>query len=176
MELGLAIIGLAASIGIGLILLLSGAEKLRHRALLPGVIANYRLLPPALVAPAALLLPVAELLIGGALVAWLAPLPVVLAILLLFMFAAAMAINIARGRSHIDCGCGRSQLRHPIGWPLVGRNMILALLLVPRLWPVPPLSAIDLGTAIAGGLAIALAYPLYTAIGALIASAAAYRR
>ena len=34
MALGFAIIGLAASIGIGLILLLSGAEKLRHRALL----------------------------------------------------------------------------------------------------------------------------------------------
>jgi len=129
MELGLAIIGRAASIGIGLILLLSGAEKLRHRALLPGVIANYRLLPSTLVTPAALILPVAELLIGGALMAWLAPLPVVLAILLLLLFAAAMATNIARGRSHIDCGCGRSQLRHRIGWPLVGRNVILALLL-----------------------------------------------
>tara|TARA_R110000787_G_scaffold52534_6_gene123648 strand:- start:11865 stop:12395 length:531 start_codon:yes stop_codon:yes gene_type:complete len=176
MELGLAIIGLAASIGIGLILLLSGAEKLRHRSLLPGVIANYRLLPSTLVAPAALLLPVTELLIGCALVLGFTSLPVVLAMALLALFALAMAINITRGRSHIDCGCGRSQLRHSIGWPLVARNLVLAFLLAPRLWPAPTLSAIDIGTAIAGGLAIALAYPLYTAIAALIASPAAYRR
>ncbi|MFD2428851.1 hypothetical protein ACFSUK_13225 [Sphingobium scionense] len=51
MAQGLAIAALAAAIGIGLILLQAGLSKLRHRILLPGVIANYRLLPPALVAP-----------------------------------------------------------------------------------------------------------------------------
>ena len=73
MTLGLAIAALAAAIGIGLILLQAGLSKLRHRILLPGVIANYRLLPPALVAPAAILLPLAEIAIGATLIAGLAP-------------------------------------------------------------------------------------------------------
>jgi hypothetical protein len=176
MTLGLAITGLAASVGVGLILLIAGVEKWRHRTLLPGVIANYRLLPAALVAPAAIALPVAEILIGGTLIAGFAPLPVMLAILLLGLFGLAMAINIVRGRSQIDCGCGRSQLRHPIGWPLVARNTVLAMLLTPRLVPVPSLSAMDIGTAAVGGVALYLAYLLCNSIGALIASPAAYRR
>jgi hypothetical protein len=164
---------------VGLIFLTAGVSKFRHRALLPGVVANYRLLPPSLVAPVAAILPIAEILIGAALIAGIAPvaLPVVLAMLLLGLFAAAMAINIARGRTQIDCGCGRSQLRHPIGWGLVARNMVLAGLLAPRLLPAPVLSPIDLAAGIAGGLAIFLAYVLFNSIGALIASpAAALRR
>lgn len=176
MALGLAIMGLAASVGVGLILLIAGLEKLRHRILLPGVIANYRLLPTRLVAPAARILPIAEIAIGGALIAGIAPLPVMMAILLLTLFGVAMAINIRRGRTQIDCGCGRSQLRHPIGWPLVARNIVLALLLVPRLWPAAPLGAMDIGTAMVGGVALYLAYLLSNSIGALIASPAAYRR
>lgn len=177
MALGLAIAALAAAIGIGLILLQAGISKLRHRALLPGVIANYRLLPPALVAPAAILLPLAEIVIGATLIAGLSPVPVLLAMLLLSLFAGAMAINIARGRSQIDCGCGRSQLRHPIGWPLVIRNLLLIALVAPRLLPAPPLSALDIATASAGGIALFLAFHLLGAILALIATpAAAYRR
>jgi uncharacterized membrane protein YphA (DoxX/SURF4 family) len=178
-SLGLAVVALSGSTGVGLIFLTAGVSKFRHRALLPGVVANYRLLPPSLVAPVAAILPIAEILIGAALVAGIAPvaLPVVLAMLLLGLFAAAMAINIARGRTQIDCGCGRSQLRHPIGWGLVARNMVLAGLLAPRLLPAPVLSPIDLAAGIAGGLAIFLAYVLFNSIGALIASpAAALRR
>ncbi|CCW15998.1 Methylamine utilization protein mauE [Sphingobium indicum BiD32] len=176
MALGLAITGLAASLGVGLILLIAGLDKWRHRMLLPGVIANYRLLPTGLVVPVAKILPIAEIGIGGALIAGFAPLPVILAILLLTLFGVAMAINIRRGRTHIDCGCGRSQLRHPIGWPLVARNIVLALLLVPRLWRAAPLGAMDIGTAMVGGVALYLAYLLCNSIGALIASPAAYRR
>lgn len=176
MALGLAIAGLAASVGVGLILLIAGIEKWVHRQLLPGVIANYRLLPAVLIAPAAMTLPIAEIVIGGALIAGFAPLPVMLAILLLNLFGLAMAINIRRGRTHIDCGCGRSQLRHPIGWLLVLRNAVLAVLLVPRLLPAPPLGAMDVSTAAVGGVAIYLAYLLCNSIGALIASPAAYRR
>jgi uncharacterized membrane protein YphA (DoxX/SURF4 family) len=178
-SLGLAVVALSGSTGVGLIFLTAGVSKFRHRALLPGVVANYRLLPPSLVAPVAAILPIAEILIGAALIAGIAPvaLPVVLAMLLLGLFAAAMAINIARGRTQIDCGCGRSQLRHPIGWGLVARNMVLAGLLAPRLLPAPVLSPIDLAAGIAGGLAIFLAYVLFNSIGALIASpAAALRR
>lgn len=176
MALGLAIMGLAASVGVGLILLIAGFDKLRHRILLPGVIANYRLLPNGLVAPAATILPIAEILIGAALIAGGWPLPVLLAILLLMLFGGAMAINIRRGRTHIDCGCGRPQLRHPIGWSLVGRNAVLATLLVPRLWDAPPLGAMDIATAMVGGVALYLAYLLCNSIGALLALPAAHRR
>lgn len=177
MALGLAIVALAAAIGIGLILLQAGISKLRHRALLPGVIANYRLLPPVLVTPAATILPLAEIAIGIMLIAGLAPVPVLLAMLLLALFAGAMATNILRGRSHIDCGCGRSQLRHPIGWPLVVRNLLLVALVAPRLLPAPPLSTLDIATAAAGGIALFLAFHLLGAILTLIATpAVAHRR
>ncbi|MDI1295317.1 MAG: methylamine utilization protein MauE [bacterium] len=173
--LALAVVALAASVGIGLIFLTGGLSKLRHRILLPGVIANYRLLPPSLVAPVAIALPFVEILTGGALLVGIAPVPVIVAILLLGIFAVAMGINIVRGRSHIDCGCGRSHLRHAIGWPLVGRNGALALLLAPRLLPAPALLLGDRLTAMAGGLALYLAYLLFNSIGALIASPTARR-
>jgi hypothetical protein len=177
MEMGLAIAGLAAAIGVGLILLQAGVSKLRHRHLLPGVIANYRLLPAALVNPAATILPLAEIVIGATLIVGVTPVPVVLAILLLALFAGAMAINIARGRNQIDCGCGRSQLRHPIGWPLVVRNLLMIALIALRLAPALPLSSLDVGTAAVGGIALFLAYHLLGSLLALIASpAAAYRR
>ena len=157
---GFGILGLAGAVAVGMVFVLAGAAKLRHRELLAGVIANYRLLPAALVGPAALLLPPVELALG--------------AMALLLIFAAAMAINIRRGRSQIDCGCGRSQLRQPLSWLLVGRNVVLAALLLPRLLPSPAISPAGSGTdlviALAGGLAIFLIVQLFNAIGALAAS------
>lgn len=175
-SLGFAVAALSGSGGLGLIFLTSGVSKLRHRVLLPGVIASYRLLPDFAVAPVAIALPFVETLTGAALIAGITPVPVAVAILLLTVFAAAMAINIRRGRTHIDCGCGRSQLRHPISWALVARNAILAALLAPALLPRAQLGAMDLATAFAGGIAIFVAYVLFNSIGALIASPAALRR
>lgn len=174
---GLGVLGLAGAMGVGLVFLQAALSKLQHRELLAGVIANYRLLPTALVAPAAMLLPPAELavslglLLGGH---WLAA---VAAALLLVIFAAAMGININRGRSQIDCGCGRSQLRQHLSWLLVGRNLALAALLVPRLVPITiQQTTSDLALAIAGGLAVFLLYQLFNAIGALAASPLAAQR
>jgi len=169
-ELGLGILGRTGAVVAGLVFLQAAIAKLRHRALLEGVIANYRLLPSALTGPAALLLPPVELALGTALLLsahWLAALG---AMALLLVFAAAMAINIRRGRSQIDCGCGRSQLRQPLSWLLVGRNVALAALLLPRLAPAPALSAADLMIALAGGFGIFLIVQLFNAIGALAAS------
>ncbi len=121
---------IAVSVLVALLFLVAGIDKLRHRALLPGVIANYRLLPDALVAAAALLLPPAELAVAaGLLIApllGLAPLGAIAAIALLLIFAAAMAINIGRGRRNIDCGCGHAGLRQQLGWGQVLRNVALA--------------------------------------------------
>lgn len=177
MSIGLGISGLAASVGVGLVFLTAGWAKARHRPLLEGVIANYRILPRPLVAPAATVLPYAELTIGAALIAGLGVLPALAAIAMLLIFAAAMAVNVRRGRTHIDCGCGASGLRQPLGWPMVARNIALASLLAPRLLPAPALSPAEVAAAAAGGLALFLCHLLFNALGALSqSSAAAFRR
>eukprot|EP01037_Dinobryon_pediforme_P012987 gene12987-13089_t len=118
--------GMAGAIGTGIVFVGAGLGKLRHRELVPGVVANYRILPDALVAPVAALLPPVELVLGtGMIASVLVPgtlrLLALPAAALLIIFAAAMAINIVRGRSHIDCGCGRSQLRQPLHWGMIVR-------------------------------------------------------
>lgn len=174
----LGVLGLAGALGVGLVFLQAALAKLQHRDLLPGVIANYRLLPAALVNPAALLLPVAELAIAIGLLLGAHWLAATSAMTLLLVFAAAMGINILRGRRQIDCGCGRSQLRQPLSWLLVGRNVALALLLIPRLLPVagPAATTADLAVAMAGGLAVFVIVQLFNAIGALAASPLAASR
>ncbi len=159
--------GLAASICVGLVFLWAAVAKLQHRALLPGVIANYRLLPEALVAPAALALPFAELLLGAALVLGERPLAPIAAIALLLAFAAAMAINIRRGRRHIDCGCGHAGLRQSLGWGLVTRNLLLAALLLPRLAGGVALGGSELLVAAASGVVLFLLTQLFNALNAL---------
>lgn len=179
----LALIGRTSAVGVGLIFAGAATGKLRHRALFPGVVANYRLLPQGLVAPVAMILPWAELGLGLALaglgVSGMAgpalPLASASAIALLLVFAWAMAINIARGRSHIDCGCGHSALRQPLGKPLVLRNILLGLLLVPASLPVSTsLHAVPGAgwVALGGGFALFLLFHLFNAILALTAMAA----
>jgi hypothetical protein len=154
--------GLAACVLVALLFLAAGIDKLRHRELLPGVIANYRLLPEALVAPAAWLLPPVELAVAAGLLigplAGIGPLLVLLPVLaaagLLLLFAAAMAINIGRGRRHIDCGCGHAGLRQQLGWGQVLRNIALVAglamgLAVPS---APGLGGAELAMAMISGL------------------------
>jgi len=94
-----------------------------------GVVANYRLLPDAMVAPAAHLIPPVELLLGATLLLGLAfPGPELGAAALLLLFALAMGINLRRGRRHIDCGCFQSALKQTLSWTLVMRNVVLASL------------------------------------------------
>ncbi len=159
--------GLAASICAGLIFLVAAVAKLRHRDVLPGVIANYRLLPDALVAPAAVALPVAELIVGAALLIGSRPLAPLAGIALLLVFAGAMAINIRRGRTQIDCGCGLSALRQGLGWPLVARNLALAALLALRLPGGPGLAGSEMLVAAMSGGVLFLLYLFFNALNAL---------
>jgi hypothetical protein len=168
----LATLSWAGAVGVGLIFLFAGIMKLRHRALLPGVVANYRLLPDAAVLPVAVVLPFVEIGVGLALILVASPVAAGVAAAMLWSFAAAMAINIRRGRAHIDCGCGRSQLRQPLSRMLVGRNALLSLLVLPRLLPGLDHAAADPFTAAAGGLSLYVLYLLANNIGALVASPA----
>lgn len=171
----LAICGGAAAIGNGLLFLTAGMAKLRARRVFPGVVANYRLLPDALVGPVAMALPLAEVLIGASLLGGVAAaaLP---ASMLLLVFAAAMAVNIRRGRAHIDCGCGRSELRQPLSRALVVRNIVLAALLAPSLAGLPAFGSAAWGFALAGGLALYLLTLLVNALSALAAGSLALER
>lgn len=165
-QTAMAIAGGAAAIGTGLVFIGTGMAKLRHRALFPGVVANYRLLPEPLIRPVALVLPPLELAVGAGLLAgwrWAAA-P---AIALLVLFALAMAINIARGRGHIDCGCGRPDLRQPLNRVLVWRNVVLAALLVPALAAIPDFASAPWLVALAGGLALYALTLLANALAAL---------
>lgn len=175
---GLGVLGYAGALGVGAIFLGTGVTKLRHPELLAGVVANYRLLPKVLVGPVAILLPFVEVFAGIGLTSGKAHLLAPLGIGLLLVFAAAMGINIARGRREIDCGCGRSEMRQPLSWFLVGRNLVLALLLLPSLGTQPPLphGGIEFLIVLAAGLAVCLLYLLFNAIAGLAASPLAAQR
>jgi len=82
-----------------------------------------------------------------------------------------MGINIRRGRSQIDCGCGRSQLRQPLGWGLVARNILLAALVMIH-GVVPPAGFVagQVALALAAGLCLFLFFLLFNALTSLAAS------
>ena len=170
--------GLTGAIGTGVVFVEAGLAKLRHRDLVPGVIANYRLLPETWVMPVAMLLPPSEVAIGTGLIisvftSSLASLISLPAAALFVLFAAGMAINIRRGRTAIDCGCGRSQLRQPLHWGLVLRNLLLAALVAVHAVPLAPgetVHGVDIALALASGAAVFLMFLLFNALAALVAS------
>jgi uncharacterized membrane protein YphA (DoxX/SURF4 family) len=128
------------------IFLRSGLGKATALGPFRTAVANYRLLPTALVTPVAYGLPFAE--IAAAILLALGILPLVVAAvlaLLLLAFAVAIAVNLARGRV-IDCGCaGSIAAPRMISWRHVATDLVLAgaavaLATVPPpadLWPGP---------------------------------------
>src|SRR5690349_20975155 len=137
----LAAASVAGRICVGPVFVLAAAQKAQHWRIFSAVLANYRLLPPALVAPFAIVLPPAEMLVGLLLLsAQFRPFGDLAAVALLGLFAMAMAINLRRGRSEIDCGCGQSILKQNLRWLLVGRNAVLTALLVPPLLFTGPMA------------------------------------
>ncbi|WP_114423406.1 MauE/DoxX family redox-associated membrane protein [Nocardioides houyundeii] len=116
---------------IGGLLLVAGAPKLRDRAGMLRVVQGYRLLPPALERPMALVLPYAEVLVGAVLVTGLLTTGAAVAATTLFLvFCAGLSTNLLRGRRDLDCGCfsftGRDQAPR-ISWWHAGRALALAL-------------------------------------------------
>ena len=158
----------AGRVSIGLVFLLAALQKARAWRLLPGVIANYRLLPGWAVLPAATLLPPLELLLATSLLsARLQPWPELAAIALLMLFTAAIAINLAWGRVYIDCGCGEGFLAQHLSRPLVARNLVLAALLLPSFLRAAPVPMPALLSAVAAGLGFFLLYLLFNLFSAL---------
>lgn len=169
----IAVMAIAGSVCVGLIFLLAAAQKLRHWRLLPGVVANYRLLPRWAVGAASTFLPLVELLLAITLLSGQLGVPSAMAgMALLLIFAGAMAINVARGRVHIDCGCGQEFLAQQLGWALVARNLVLAGLLLPSLENPALVPMAGVWTGAAAGLGFFLLYLMFNLFTALPATGA----
>ena len=78
-----------------------------------------------------------------------------------------MAINLRRGRADIDCGCFAGLMRQKLSWPLVARNLVLALALLvvaAGVGGARSLAWLDLVTVAAGTASLLLAW---TVVGSL---------
>lgn len=118
---------LAARTLIALVLLTAGVAKLREPGAFLGAVHGYRLLPDALVAPFARVLPWIELGLGLLVPTGLAAAPVAIATAGLFLcFAAAMMLNLLRGRRDIDCGCFLGRPAQRLTYGHAGRTLALA--------------------------------------------------
>lgn len=161
-----------AAAALAVLFLAAATGKVRDLAGFRAVLADYRLLPPALVPVGAPAIVVAEAALALALCvpsSW--PVSAACALGLLGAYTAGMAVNLARGRTDMDCGClGRRQAGghgglagalsgRLSGWLLV-RNGLVMLLAGLLLLPASPrvLSAGDAWMVLAGVLGLALAY------------------
>jgi hypothetical protein len=173
----LAASSVAGRVCVGLVFILAATQKTQHWRIFSGVVANYRVLPRALVALVAALLPPVEMVLGILLLsAQFRPFGALGAIVLLGLFAAAMAINLRRGRTAIDCGCGQSLLKQNLSWMLVGRNAALAALLAPSLIFKSPVAMPVALTGIGAGLGFFLLYLLFNLFSALPQAQAHHHR
>lgn len=157
----------------GLALLFAAAawHKLRDPEAFREAVAAYELVPGALVASFARVLPLAEAATALVLLApGGGPAGGIAAVLLLLVYGAAIAVNLVRGRRDLDCGCLGPAARRPIGGALLVRNALLAGAALACTRPVAPRSLVWLdGATIALGVA-ALAL-LYVAAERLLANA-----
>ena len=111
---------------LGTLFLLSGLAKVRDRAGLTALVANYRVLPEVLVRPVATTLPFIEIGLGTLLVGNIFP---VVSNLLTGLVTAALGgaafLNLRRGRS-IDCGCFGTSSTEKVAAATVLRAVLLA--------------------------------------------------
>jgi hypothetical protein len=123
----------ASVIMVALALLFARAalDKFQDLARFRGILEAYSLLPAALAARVAPLVPLVESSIAAGLLAAcihdaLRPAAGVAAAALLGVYGAAIGINLARGRKTLDCGCTAPGEGRPIGFWMVVRNTLLA--------------------------------------------------
>ncbi len=112
---------------VALLLLLAAAHKLRAPRDFRAMVADYALLPSALLPAFAWGLPVLEAGLGIALAFEATAVWAARASAGLFaLYAFAIAVNLVRGRRHVACGCFGPAAERPIHAGLVLRNSGLA--------------------------------------------------
>ena len=161
---------------LALLFVAAAGHKLRDPGRFRATLADYRLLPTALVRAGAVLLTGAELVVAVVLAVPTLRAPGALAAaLLLAVYGAAIAVNLARGRRHIECGCAGPAGRRPLdGW-LVVRNGVLVGVALAGLAPLRArsLTWVDVLT-VTGATAVLAA--CYGSADRLLASAPALAR
>jgi hypothetical protein len=156
---------LVVRLGGALLLLGAAGHKLRDRERFRAALAGHRLLPERSVPLAAALLVAVEVGLGLGLLA--TPGAGIFAAGLLVVYGGAIGVNLARGRRHIDCGCGGSR-QGLSGW-LVARNLVVAAALAACAAPSGGRALVPLdGLSVAAGVA-ALAL-LWAALDVAIAN------
>ncbi len=130
------LIVLACRWTVGVVFLYACLDKLLHPAAFAQAIANYRILPVALLHPVAWLLPVTEAVVGLALLlGWQRRGAALLAAIMTLVFIAGIGSALARGLD-ISCGCFHTDGGHAVGLDLMLRDiLLLAACLVPLLAP-----------------------------------------
>jgi peroxiredoxin len=115
---------LAARVLLAAVFFVAGATKLLDRAGTRQTVVDFGV-PASLAPPVAVVLPLVELGVAGALIpgpsAWWGALG---SLALLLLFIGAIAVNLARGRKP-DCRCFGQLSSSPVGWTTVVRDGVL---------------------------------------------------
>ena len=141
-----------------------------------GALENYRIVPERLSLPAAVIVPVSELVAAiGLLVPRFQVTAAMLLIFVLVIFTAAIGINMMRGRLYIDCGCFGPMLRQPLSYWLLIRNVVLMLLcaVIMLANDARAMTALDVVTIALGASTLVL---IYGAANYILANAPASNR
>ncbi len=123
--------------GFALLFVLAAVHKLRDVQAFRTILENYNIAPEKLVPLLAVCLPLIEMTLAGLLI--FTPLfGVPGAVALLGFYGLVMAFNIARGRTHIDCGCFWGSAKSGFAvlhWGHVLRNLVLMAIVLAALIP-----------------------------------------
>ncbi len=124
---------LLCRLAVGGVFIYASLDKLAHPQAFAEVIHHYRIVPMALLHPAALLLPMVEFVVGAALVLGLGRrgAALILAVLLL-VFMGGIGSALLRNLD-ISCGCFNTDGGHGVGLSLLWRDLGLLLLCLPPL-------------------------------------------
>lgn len=164
------VVQIAIAYALAALWLAGAAHKIASPRRFRATVADYRVLPEALVPAAAFTVVALELGLGIALVAPIDRfVPLVVSSGLLTLYAAAVGVNLLRGRRHIDCGCAGPDLRQPLSAWIVGRNLALAAAALAGALPVEPraLLWLDVVTVIA---TVGILAAIYATLNRLVAN------
>lgn len=128
-----AAIVIALRLLIAAVFLAAAIPKLGDPAAFAEAIANYHVLPDALLGPSAVALPAIELVVAIALITGVhARGAALLSLAMLLVFVAAESQALARGID-LECGCFGEAVQRQVSGETIAQNVVLALACIPLL-------------------------------------------
>ena len=168
-----AVVTMIISWSMFLLFITAGIHKLTDRTSFVDSLNDYQLAPPRMIPLLSFAVPVCEISLAPLWVLSLIPaVTTIVSALLLGTYTLAITINLARGRTHIDCGCNFSAAGDAgsiISPALVLRNSVLITAILFTLLPAfeRDLNWLDYGTVV---LATLVATLFYISISQLMAN------